>query len=190
VKTLICKTKNMFRLFSELIFLRLLGWNIEGRFPKLLKYVVAVVPHTSWIDFFVGLMVRTISGEQINFVGKKELFTPYLGWVFKLLGGTPIDRSGPGGSVKSIVKIFIEHKKFRIALAPEGTREKVEQLKTGYYHIAKQLKIPIVPVTFDYRNKRVIIHPKFYTTNNESGDLKKLETLFKGFVGFSKEKSF
>ena len=61
----------MFRLFSELIFLRLLGWNIEGRFPKLLKYVVAVVPHTSWIDFFVGLMVRTIPGEQINFVGKK-----------------------------------------------------------------------------------------------------------------------
>ena len=61
----------MFRLFSKFIFLRVLGWNIQGSFPKLLKYVVAVVPHTSWIDFFVGLMVRSISGEQINFVGKK-----------------------------------------------------------------------------------------------------------------------
>ena len=190
MKISICKTKSMFRLFSEVIFLKLLGWNIEGRFPKLSKYVVAVVPHTSWIDFFIGLMVRTISGEQINFVGKKELFTPFLGWFFKLLGGTPIDRSGPGGSVKSIVKIFGEHKKFRIALAPEGTRQKVEQLKTGYYHIAKQLKIPIIPVTFDYGNKKIIIHPRFYATNNEYRDLKKLETLFKGFVGFCEEKSF
>ena len=100
----------MFRLFSKFFFLRLLGWKIEGKFPKLQKYVVAVVPHTSWIDFFVGLMVRSISGEQIKFVGKKELFTTYLGWFFRLLGGTPIDRSGPGGSVESIVKLLKEQK--------------------------------------------------------------------------------
>ena len=98
----------MFRLFSKVIFLRVLGWNIQGSFPKLSKYIVAVVPHTSWIDFFVGLMVRSISGEQINFIGKKELFTPFLGWFFRLLGGTPIDRYGPGGSVESVVKIFRE----------------------------------------------------------------------------------
>ena len=154
-----------------------MGWNIEGKFPKLLKYVVAVVPHTSWIDFFVGLMVRSISGEQINFVGKKELFTPYLGWFFRLLGGTPIDRSGPGGSVESIVKIFKENKKFRIALAQKGLVKKLKQLKTGYYHIAKQLKIPIVPVSFDYRNKKIIIHPNFYTTNNKFMRFKKIRNL-------------
>ena len=166
----------------------MLGWNIQGSFPKLSKYIVAVVPHTSWIDFFVGLMVRSISGEQINFIGKK-LFTPFLGWFFRLLGGTPIDRYGYSGSVESIVKIFRENKKFRIALAPEGTH-KVKNLKPVHYHIAKQLKIPSVPVSFDYRSKKIIIHPNFYTTHDESRDLKKLEILFKGFVGFSKEKSF
>ena len=87
----------MFRLFSKFFFLKLLGWKIEGKFPKLLKYVVAVVPHTSWVDFFVGLMVRSILGEKINFVGKKELFTPYFGWFFRLLVGIQIDRSGSGG---------------------------------------------------------------------------------------------
>ena len=96
----------MFRLFSKFFFLKLLGWKIEGKFPKLLKYVVAVVPHTSWVDFFVGLMVRSILGEKINFVGKKELFTPYFGWFFRLLGGIPIDRTGSGGSVQSIVRLF------------------------------------------------------------------------------------
>tara|TARA_Y100001935_G_C17265818_1_gene489099 strand:+ start:332 stop:874 length:543 start_codon:yes stop_codon:yes gene_type:complete len=180
----------MFRLFSKFFFLKLLGWKIEGKFPKLLKYVVAVVPHTSWVDFFVGLMVRSILGEKINFVGKKELFTPYFGWFFRLLGGIPIDRSGAGGSVQSIVRLFKENKKFRIALAPEGTRKKVKQLKTGYYHIAQELKIPIVPVTFDYTNKKIIVYPSFYSTNNKFMDLKKLENLFRGFNGFSKAKSF
>ena len=51
-------------------------------------------------------MVRSISGEQINLLVKKNYLLPYLGWFFRLLGGTPIDRSGPGGSVESIVKIL------------------------------------------------------------------------------------
>ena len=92
--------------------------------------------------------------------------------------------------MESISAVFDAHKKFRIAIAPEGTRNKVEQLRTGYYHIAKRLQIPIVPVAFDYENKKVVVHPNFYTTNNEEKDLKQLESLFKGVIGFSKEKSF
>ena len=66
----------------------------------------------------------------------------------------------------------------------------MKKLRTGYYHIAKNLKIPIVPVAFDYKNKKVIIHPVFYTTKDETKDLVALEKLFKGVKGFSKEKSF
>ena len=135
-------------------------------------------------------MVRSILNEQINFLGKKELFSPLTAWFFRGLGGAPIDRSGKKGSVEAITAVFDAHDKFRIALAPEGTRKKVKKLKTGYYHIAKILKIPIVPVAFDYKNKKVVIHPVFYTTTDETKDLGNLEKLFKGVVGFSKEKSF
>ena len=180
----------MFRLLSKGIFFKLLKWEMQGHFPTLPKYIVAVVPHTSWVDFFLGLLVRSISGESINFVGKKELFTPLTGWFFRSLGGAPIDRSGNKGSVESLAEVFDAHQKFRIALAPEGTRKKVEKLRTGYYHIAKRLQIPIVPVAFDYANKKVVVHTNFYTTDNETRDLKALETLFKGVVGYSKENSF
>lgn len=163
---------------------------MQGHFPTLPKYIVAVVPHTSWVDFFLGLLVRSISGESINFVGKKELFTPLTGWFFRSLGGAPIDRSGNKGSVESLAEVFDAHQKFRIALAPEGTRKKVKKLRTGYYHIAKRLQIPIVPVAFDYTNKKVVVHTNFYTTDNETRDLKALETLFKGVGGCSKENSF
>ena len=114
----------MGNLLSRFIYFSLLRWKLEGRFPDLPKYVVAVVPHTSWLDFFIGLMVRSISKEQINFLGKKELFTPYTSWFFKGLGGAPLDRSGNKGAVDAIVQAFDSHQKFRIALAPEGTRKK------------------------------------------------------------------
>ena len=167
-----------------------MNWTIVGTFPSIPKYIVAVVPHTSWLDIFVGLLVRSISGESINFVGKKELFNPLTGWFFRSLGGAPIDRSGNKDSVESISAVFDAHQKFRIALAPEGTRMKVDKLRTGYYYIAKRLKIPIIPVAFDYENRKVIVHPNFYPTNDEQKDLKVLETIFKGVCGYSKNKSF
>tara|TARA_B110000467_G_C18150530_1_gene383926 strand:- start:289 stop:792 length:504 start_codon:yes stop_codon:yes gene_type:complete len=167
-----------------------MNWTIVGTFPSIPKYIVAVVPHTSWLDIFVGLLVRSISGESINFVGKKELFNPLTGWFFRSLGGAPIDRSGNKDSVESISAVFDAHQKFRIALAPEGTRMKVDKLRTGYYYIAKRLKIPIIPVAFDYENRKVIVHPNFYPTNDEQKDLKVLETIFKGVSGYSKNKSF
>lgn len=163
---------------------------MTGTFPKLPKYIVAVVPHTSWVDFMLGIIVRSISGESINFVGKKELFGPLSGWFFRALGGAPIDRSGNKGSVDSMVAVFDAHTKFRIALAPEGTRKKVTQLRTGFYHIAKRLQIPIVPISFDYENKKVVIHPIFNTSKNEKKDMDTLESIFKGVVGYSKKNSF
>ena len=166
----------MGRFFSRLIFIHILGWKLEGFFPSFPKYIVAVVPHTSWIDFFIGILVRSVSGESIKFVGKKELFNPFTGWFFRSLGGTPIDRSGNKGSVESIVAAFEGHEKFRIALAPEGTRKKVQ--------------IPIVPVSFDYGNKKVLVHESFYTSKDEKNDIIKLETLLKGVEGYSVQKSF
>lgn len=161
-----------------------------GTFPTLPKYIVAVVPHTSWLDLILGVIVRNISGESINFVGKKELFGPLTGWFFKALGGAPIDRSGNKGSVDSMVAVFDAHTKFRIALAPEGTRKKVTQLRTGFYHIAKRLQIPIVPISFDYENKKVVIHKIFNTSKNEKKDIDALESIFRGVAGFSKKNSF
>ncbi len=167
-----------------------MNWKIVGSFPSESKYIVAVVPHTSWLDIFVGLLVRSISGESISFIGKKELFNPLTAWFFRSLGGAPIDRSGNKDNVESIVAMFEAHKKFRIALAPEGTRKKVDKLRTGYYYIAKRLNIPIVPVAFDYENKRVIVHQNFYTSSDDQKDLKSLDELFKGVCGYSRQKSF
>ena len=168
---------------SKFIYTRILGWELVGVFPTLPKYIVAVVPHTSWLDFFIGLLVRSISRETINFVGKKELFNPLTSWFFRGLGGAPIDRSGNKGSVESMVAVFKAHDKFRIALAPEGTRKKVAKWKTGFYYIAKGANVPIVMATLDFGNKQIKISKAYTVTDDKEADFTFFHAFFSQVQG-------
>jgi 1-acyl-sn-glycerol-3-phosphate acyltransferase len=119
--------------------------------PSHKKYVIAVAPHTSWWDFPVGVLARSaLHIEHARYLGKSQLFKPPFGWIFRKLGGTPVDRSSSHDMVEQVVKIFNAHDEFVLALAPEGTRQKVQKLRTGFYYIAKGAGVPIVPVGFDF----------------------------------------
>ena len=145
------------RCLSKFIFDSLLGWSIDGKLPTIKKCVIIVVPHTHWQDFIIGVLVRDIIGMEINFIGKKELFKPPLGWLFKSMGGAPVNRGSKSNTVDSIVDIFNKREIFRLALSPEGTRKKVNTWKTGFYYVAKKANVPIVPVSFDFSKKKVTI---------------------------------
>ena len=144
--------------FSRWFYFKFLGWKLIGSLPDLKKYLIIVAPHTSWRDFFVGLLVRSILKEKLNFVGKKELFGLY------------------------------QHRDyFRLAFAPEGTRKKVDQWRTGFYHIAKKLNIPIVPVAFDYSKRRVTIFGAYFMLKEQKKDFKNLKAYFEGVKGYHPE---
>ncbi|HET8855473.1 MAG TPA: 1-acyl-sn-glycerol-3-phosphate acyltransferase [Salinimicrobium sp.] len=111
---------------ARIIFFKFLGWSLKGEVPvQLKKAVFIVVPHTSWHDFYLGLLVRRIMGMNIKFVAKMELFRPSFGWFFKWMGGTPLDRTPGQNKVEAIAQIFNEKEDFLLAIAPEGTRKKV-----------------------------------------------------------------
>jgi len=98
---------------AKFIYFNLLGWSFNGEFPGYLdKFVIIVVPHTSWWDFPLGLLIRKIWGEQINYVGKKSLFDSPFGWFFKWTGGAPIDRSKNNDTVSAVAQIFKIRGKF------------------------------------------------------------------------------
>ncbi|XLS27695.1 1-acyl-sn-glycerol-3-phosphate acyltransferase [Flavobacteriaceae bacterium M23B6Z8] len=168
---------------SKFIFFKLMGWRIVGDFPALKKMIIIVVPHTSWHDFYIGVFVRAIAKIQINFIGKRELFKWPFGAYFRWMGGTPIDRTPGQDKVKAIANIFLKKDEFRLALAPEGTRKKVEQWKTGFYFIAKEAKVPIVMVAFDYGTKTVKIAEPFYPTDDQEADFIFMRSFYKGVVG-------
>ena len=173
------------------IFFNLMGWKIGGDFDESIKKcVLTVMPHTSWHDFYIAIICRGATGIDINWVGKKELFRFPFGWFFKYLGGAPLDRTGGLNKVDSIAAIFDSKETFRLGLSPEGTRKKVEQLKTGFYYIALKANVPIITVALDFGKKTVSFGSPLMPTGNIDSDLAILLTHYKGVTGKYPEKGF
>lgn len=171
--------------------LGLFGWKLEAEFDAFpSKYIIAVVPHTSSWDFPIGVLSRSIMKEDIKFIAKASLFKFPLGPILKLMGGVPVDRSKRNNFVDAVVDEFNEREKFAICIAPEGTRKRVEKLKTGFYYIAKGAGIPILLCRFDYKKRRVEIASPFFTTDDMDADMKHIESYFRGVPGRYPEKSF
>ncbi|MDC7996227.1 1-acyl-sn-glycerol-3-phosphate acyltransferase [Altibacter sp. HG106] len=169
---------------TKFIFHKVLGWEIQGKFdPTIKKSVVIVVPHTSWHDFYVGAFTRRILKTDIHFIAKKELFKGPMGAYFRWMGGAPLDRTPGQQKTAAIASLFADRDEFRLALAPEGTRKKVNAWKTGYYYIALAAEVPIIPVAFDYSTKTVFIHPAFYPTGDLSKDTTILRAYYQNVVG-------
>jgi 1-acyl-sn-glycerol-3-phosphate acyltransferase len=163
----------------------MLGWKINGHLPSTLKkYIVAVAPHTSNWDFVIGLAARSIIRmSKIKFLGKSQLFRSPYGWLFRALGGYPVERSARHDMVSQVAELFSAHDHFILAIAPEGTRKKVEKLRTGFYYIAKAACVPIIPVGFDFKKKEVIIGQPLYPGENMTEDLSKLHAFYASIVG-------
>ena len=164
--------------------LKTIGWKIEGDIPSdLRKYVVAVAPHTSWKDFPLGLFIRAALGRTIYYLGKKELFDNPFGFFFRWSGGYPVDRKHKSGLVEQVAELFRTHDEFAIAIAPEGTRKKVTDFKTGFYFIAKAANVPIIPCLLDYEHKRARFLPPFYPSDDAEKDLDTLWNMFRDVKG-------
>lgn len=179
----------MMHQLAKFLYFKILGWKLVGAFPDLDKCVIIVVPHTHWLDFFLGLLVRKVINKEMNYIGKKSLFKPPFGWFFRWTGGAPIDRTKNSNTVDSVAQIFKERRIFRFALAPEGTRKKVTALKTGFYHIAKKAEVPIIMVAFDFGKKQVNVSEPLYPDDIQK-DFKKIRKFFKGVKGKVPEYSY
>jgi 1-acyl-sn-glycerol-3-phosphate acyltransferase len=171
------------------LYFKIIGWKLREPFPaNLPKAVLAVGPHTSWQDFIIGVAARSlIRIGPIHFLGKKELFDGPFGWLFRALGGTPVDRFSSKGMVDQVAELFSKDANFKIALAPEGTRKKVDKLRTGFYHIAQKAGVPIVLVGFDFKTKQVCFSQPLYPSNEEK-DMKTILLFFASITGKYPEK--
>lgn len=181
----------MKRFIYKIIFFNMMGWRIKGKMdPEIKKCIIIVVPHTSWHDFYIGLFARGIIGLEMHYVAKKELFRFPFGFYFRWMGGAPLNRNSRQNTVEAIAEIFKKRAIFRLAIAPEGTRKKVSDWKTGFYYIALKAEVPIVPVAFDYSKKEVVLHDAFYPTGDIQNDFLLLKNNYKDVVGIIPEYGF
>ncbi|MBK8390450.1 MAG: 1-acyl-sn-glycerol-3-phosphate acyltransferase [Saprospiraceae bacterium] len=173
------------------LLLKFWGFKITGINPEIYpKKIYAIIPHTSNWDFILGILVRSSMQLKLQFLAKDSLFKPLYGWVFRGLGGIPVDRSKSHNFVEATLEIIESRDQIALAIAPEGTRKKVTKLKSGFYWLAKKANIPLILVMFDYGNKEVDFAPPFEFTENMEQDMERIKLHFKGVAGKNKENSF
>jgi 1-acyl-sn-glycerol-3-phosphate acyltransferase len=172
--------------------LHLLGVNFvdknDKKYPN--KYILAVVTHTSNRDFSYGIYSRAMLNQDINFVGKSTLFKGLVGTYLRWMGGVPVVREKSTNFVDAVANIFEERDEFRLCIAIEGTRTKVDHFKTGFYFIALKAGVPIVPCKFDFGNNLIEFAEPYYPTGDIRKDFDFLYRYFDGAIGLVPENSF
>ena len=140
--------------------MRVTGWRFVGEFPDVPRFVCLVAPHTSNWDFFVALAAKWALGLGATWIGKNSIFRWPVAGFLRRIGGVPVDRNSPHGVVHQMVDAFATAPRMVFVLAPEGTRKRVEHWRSGYWHVAHEARVPIVPVGLDYARKTVVIGPR------------------------------
>lgn len=159
--------------------LLLSGWRIAGRLPDAPRYVIIVAPHTSNYDFFVGLAAKFALGLKARWLGKHSLFRGPVGWILRALGGIPVDRARPDGTVEAVLEELHASPTFVLALSPEGTRKHIPHWKTGFYRIALAADVPVAPVAFDWSTRTIALLPPFRVTGDQAADIAHLRGLYR-----------
>jgi 1-acyl-sn-glycerol-3-phosphate acyltransferase len=175
----------MFRAFSRAIF-KLIGWRVvDHRGAEAhVQAIYVVAPHTSNWDFVLGVFARSIGRiGHARYLAKASLFKPPFGWIFKALGGYPVDRTKSTNLTDQVAAYFRDIPGFSIAITPEGTRKHVDQWKTGFWHIAKAAHVPLILVSFDYARKEITLNKPWWPTDDKDRDIAWLMAYFKPFRG-------
>jgi 1-acyl-sn-glycerol-3-phosphate acyltransferase len=117
-------------------------------------------------------------GLHIQWFGKHTLFRGPLGWLLRTLGGLPVRRDTAKGVVSEIADTIRAQRRFILALAPEGTRRRVSEWRTGFYHIAEKAGVPIVPVALDWGKREIAIGDPVRTAGDPAREIARLRSRY------------
>lgn len=180
---------NRFTKMVAVLLLRLTGWRIVGEVPNVPKLIVIGAPHTSYWDFWLAMMTIFALGVRIEIMGMDKLFKHRpLAAFFSWAGVFPVVRESSNGMVDAVVERINGRNQMFLGLSPEGTRKKVDNWRTGFYHIAQKTSLDILPVRLDFGQKNVLIYPPFTPTGQIDKDMQQLKSYYQGAVGKHAEK--
>lgn len=154
------------------LILKLCGWKCRITAPYRDKCVICVAPHTSNLDFLIGLCAYRSLGRKANFLMKKFWFFFPLKYLLKSLGGIPVDRSDKTKSLtQEVIEKFKTTDYVNLAVTPEGTRSYREKWHTGFLYIAYGAGVPVQLGIIDYKNKLILIEKEIKPTGNVETDM-------------------
>lgn len=147
------------------------GWEIVMQQPPPRKCVIIGAHHTTSWDLPLALMYIAASNLPLTWVMKDTMFWGPLGWLWRPLGGIPVNRRVRGSFVEKMAEEFRTRETFMLLIAPEGTRGYTNKWKTGFYYIALAAGVPIVLGFVDFKRKALGIGPMLTPSGNLADDI-------------------
>ncbi len=160
------------------------GWRAIGQAPDVAKGVIIAVPHTSNWDFVHYLGLVNSLGVHARFMAKDSLFKWPMGRFMRDMGGVPVERSTKGNMVDQMVAEFARRDRFLLTIAPEGTRSNVKQWKSGFYQIAVQAGVPLIPGFVNYQRKVGGLGDPIALTGDYVADMAKVRSFYEREVPY------
>jgi len=159
--------------------LRLFGWRVVGNPPDASHFIVSAAPHTSNLDGLLFLIATFAMGFDLHWIGKHTLFNGFWGPMLRWMGGIGIDRRQSGGMVEQVANQFRARAELVLVIAPEGTRSRTDQWKSGFYRMAQAANVPISLGFMDYASKRVGFGPTIEVSGDFEADLQRMADFYR-----------
>ena len=167
--------------------LNLFGWKVLFRPLPGPRGICVIYPHTSNWDFPIGLLGKWAMDQPFRFLAKDSLFKSPLGPWFRWLGGEPVQRGAPQGTIKAQAERMNAADYYWVGITPEGTRAYRPNWKSGFYHLAMEAKVPLVLVFMDYPTKTLSLVDHVYLTGDQEADMATIRAMLEGHQGLHPE---
>ena len=142
------------------------------------KAIILGVPHTSAWDFVISFFYYYGVGGKAFVMVKKEFFWGPLGPIVRWMGGVPVDRSKGATAAKQVIDAMNKADYMHLAIAPEGTRKRTDNWKTGFHTIARACNCPVYLGYFDWGTKRVGRGEKVELTDDPRADMERIQAIY------------
>jgi len=169
------------------------GWRVIFDGLPGARGVVIVYPHTSNWDFPLGLLAKWVMRTPFRWIGKESLFRGItgatVGRLMRLWGGRPVDRHQASGAVEQLASLVRSEPWCWLVLSPEGTRKHQDHLRSGFYHLARHLDVPLGLAYIDYATRTVGLQDFIRLSGDEEADLAHLAQYFADKRGLHNEQA-
>lgn len=165
--------------------LKTLGWRVQGEMPlDLPKYVIAAGPHTALRDVPLFLAAIMAAGRRVRWITADVAMR----WPYRRLmqnwGAIIIRYKQRNNLIPRLVEMFHQTDNMVLVIAPEGNIYKVPHWRSGFYHIAYNAGVPVVPLVGNFgATKEIRWGSPIALTGNIKADMDSIRAFFAGAVG-------
>lgn len=153
--------------------LNILGYKVDSSFHwGLQKQRIGIFPHTSRCEVVLvclALQKFDLRNRICFAVANQYIENPIIGPFLTFFGGFPVYQNN--NTTRKTVEYLRENENKSLAISPEG-RLIANEWRSGFYHIAKELKLPVIVCGVDFLHiqfvqlKKNILYLKVKQKNN------------------------